>query len=192
MENVCIKEDQQFMCRAILGDDTYIDEFIKGENGEVKETNIYDIINKPDISQFGLVGEGHYLYLDPSNGSFNVLQNKIDVKMIDEDGNDMLAIKEKIDKFIMFRTHRQFLVSENNIIDVLARYTFGYKLKTDKLNAKVSIAIDKDKGVLCIVDICVKKDTPASFQIHANNTLYAVKDAVFKTNETFNLELKLF
>jgi hypothetical protein len=191
MENISVNKDQQFMCRAIFDDGSYQDEYYINEDGEMKENLITEIIDKPGIKQFGIVGEEQFLNVDTDTHIFEILKNKIKMSLIDENGVDVFGT-DRINKFICFITNHQTL-SRGALVDMPVRYTFGYKINNDLISSRIMIAVDKYNGVITTTEITPNKDFKATFKIEANDKPFANAEMNFIKQKKFTVnELKIF
>lgn len=190
MENICLNKDQAFMCRAIMQNGDVLDEYTMKEDGTLKETLVTDIIKEQNIKQFGLVGSGHYINFDTSTGVFDFIKNTLYVKLFNnEDNKDLLDISQ-LTKFICYYQNQQYF-EKGELKDELVQYNIGYRFNNDNLFFQIKISLDKFKGWIMNVVITPKNNFNAEFQIIINDSVFARKEIEFKSNDKFELEIKI-
>lgn len=190
MENVCKKQGEQFMWKATMNDNSIINEFT--DNNETNDI-IECVMGNPNLTKFGLCGNGYYSNFDTETGIFNLFDgvDKIQVKLI-SNGKDLMETDEIKNKVIMFRTaQNMFEPAVGHGIDKIFRYTFGYKLENDLSYIRSMIAFDMYESILFQMSITGKVDTTCELHFIINDKVAAMQNIVLEKGVRQEIEIPL-
>lgn len=140
-----------------------------------QKENDFNLIDKKDLKNFGLIGQGAKLYFDCHNGKFNILGNQymflIRIKGIDYIVNDLLYNVKDIITYKRAEAIAGFTSQE--LDSKIVGYYFGYKTKLKiqdvNFNIKPIISILEGKPLFLDLTISCDKDLDTFFTVYHIN-----------------------
>lgn len=173
------KINEKYMWKATFEDGSVIDEFIDESHSF---TDFDKVNNKDNLSKFELVGQPMVLSFN-KDGIFKLGSKEIKFVITDKESNEILDSSVK--NLIMFRTNWQ---DAENGTDIVAVYTFGYKLENDNLFTRFKFFTGIE-GHGFVIEITGKNDSTINFKMIGDNKVLDTRDIEIKKNTTTKIQI---
>ncbi len=133
-------------------------------NEDCSENSFYSI-DKKQLNKFGLVGRGHKMFFDATNGIFNISGRTVEFEYVD--GNktyNLTNASESYNNIVQFKTAESTFdpFSLNGVMNSsISQFNFGYKQKLVfddlELNFKVICKVPYDRPVYLEISLTTNK-----------------------------------
>ena len=131
-----------------------------------------------------------FIYTNLNDGLFKVMDSDVEVKLVKDDV-DILNVDNR-HNLTMFRTNNQIIsMGGNQISDECVAYSFGYKIETDEIFARIFCKVTKAEGILMCVDVTPKIDFNGTIFINIDGKTFAKGDGIFITNKRSVTDVKI-